>query len=190
MREDRLEYIEDFSSTFEQFGVSGIVGRMLGALLVSDPPVLSVESLAELSRTSEDNVTHELHTFVRAGLVVQQRRANGEPDGFRFNPDTWGVLISQQLVSLMSFRRLAERGLALLEPDEEEARRSLEEMRDRYAYAERELPALFERFEKERAGERSDKHPASTQDKTHGEDGETAEVKEASLATTTPERVA
>ena len=50
----------------------------------------------------------------------------------------------------MTFRRLAERGLTLLGTEEERARKNLEEMRDRYAYAERELPTLFERFERER----------------------------------------
>ena len=45
---------------------------------------------------------------------------------------------------------MAERGLDLLGTDSAETHRNMEEMRDFYAHWERELPAIFERWEKER----------------------------------------
>ena len=44
---------------------------------------------------------------------------------------------------------MAERGLALMEDEDPEAKHSLQEMLDLYAFWERELPALLERFEAE-----------------------------------------
>ncbi|MGB3682411.1 MAG: hypothetical protein WA990_07970 [Rubrobacteraceae bacterium] len=151
MNEDRQQYIEDFAASSRQFGLDGVAGRVMGALLVWDQPELSAEELAELLGEDEDAVAQELKTFVRAGVVIGDDVPGTVRERFYLNPDAWGLLISRQLVSLMTFRRLAERGLSLLGTEEERARKNLEEMRDRYAYAERELPTLFERFEQERS---------------------------------------
>ena len=150
MNEDRLQYIEDFAASSRQFGLDGVAGRVMGALLIWDPPELSAEELAQMLGEDEDAIEQELKAFVRAGVVIGDDDPETDRGRFYLNPDAWGLLISRQLVSLMTFRRLAERGLRLLGTEEERARRTLEEMRDRYAYAERELPALFERFERER----------------------------------------
>jgi hypothetical protein len=51
------------------------------------------------------------------------------------------------------FREMAEKGLDILERegrDKPEVRLGLEEMRDFYAYCERELPQVFERWGTER----------------------------------------
>ena len=46
------------------------------------------------------------------------------------------------LLTLPAFRQMAERGLELMDHSDPEASRGLEEMRDFYAYLERELPTL------------------------------------------------
>ncbi|MDQ3923804.1 MAG: hypothetical protein M3309_07745 [Actinomycetota bacterium] len=46
-------------------------------------------------------------------------------------------------------RRMAEKGLEMLNSSDPEARRGLEEMLDIYVFMEKELPAVFARLEKE-----------------------------------------
>ncbi len=64
-------------------------------------------------------------------------------------PGAWRELVRQEMEALATFRRMAERGLGLLSSGSPEARRGLEEMRDFYAYWEREMPAVLERWARE-----------------------------------------
>ena len=63
----------------------------------------------------------------------------------------------REMEALGGFRETAERGLELLDSEDPEARRSLEEMRDFYTYWEREMPTVLDRWEKEsRSREKKD----------------------------------
>jgi len=54
---------------------------------------------------------------------------------------------------MAAFQHLAERGLELLEGKDPQLRQRLEGRRDMYAFFERELPALLQRWEQERKGD-------------------------------------
>jgi hypothetical protein len=58
-------------------------------------------------------------------------------------------LTRQQMSATTTLREIAERGLELLDADVPEARHGLEEMRNFYAFWERELPVALERWENE-----------------------------------------
>jgi hypothetical protein len=53
----------------------------------------------------------------------------------------------RELEALSNVRQMAERGLALMDSSNPEAKRGLEEMRDLYAYWERDLPIIIKRWE-------------------------------------------
>ena len=55
----------------------------------------------------------------------------------------------REMEALGGFRETAERGLELLDSEDPGARRSLEEMRDFYAYWEKAMPAVLEQWEME-----------------------------------------
>ena len=57
MDDERASYVEDFGLMFEGFGLPRMVGRALGALLISDPPELSAEELAEALRASRGSIS-------------------------------------------------------------------------------------------------------------------------------------
>ena len=148
MDAERLGYVEEFGLSFEGFGLPRMVGRVLGALMVSEARELSAEELAELLSASRGSISTATRSLVQMGLVQRFSRTGERRDYFRVKPGAWQGLMRREMESLGSFRKMAERGLALMEGDPE-ARRSLEEMRDLYAFWERELPALLERFEAE-----------------------------------------
>jgi predicted transcriptional regulator len=134
-----------------QYGLPRMVGRVLGVLLVSDPPERTAEELAGALRASRGSISSATRTLVHMGLVERRARSGERRDYFLVKPGTWDEFMQRELEALRAFRRMAERGLGLMDPGNPEARRSLEEMRDFYAYWEEELPALLERWEK-RAG--------------------------------------
>jgi predicted transcriptional regulator len=145
--EDRARYVEDFGILIGEFGLSRMVGRVLGALLVSDPPERSAEELAEALRASRGAISSATRTLVQMGLVERRARPGERRDYFRIKPGAWDELMHRELEALSTFRQMAERGLILMDSSKPEAKRGLEEMRDFYIYWEKELPAILKRWE-------------------------------------------
>jgi DNA-binding transcriptional regulator GbsR (MarR family) len=152
VRGDQLRYVEDFGLLFEQFGKPRMVGRVLGVLLVSGWEEHSAEELADILRASRGSISSATRTLVQSGLVQRVSRPGERRDYFRVRPGAWNELMRERMVQVYALREMAERGLSVLDavdPYEPEARRGLEEMRDFYAYWERELPAVLERWEQQ-----------------------------------------
>ena len=146
--EDRERYVEDFGLLFGQFGLSRMFGRVLGVLMISDPPERSAEELADALGASRGSISQTTRSLIQMGLVRRWSRPGERRDYFRIRPDAWHEIMRREMESLGAFRKTAERGLELLDSDDPEVRRSLEEMRDFYAYWEREMPAVLERWER------------------------------------------
>ena len=129
-----------------------MVGRVLGALMISDPPERTAEELASELGASRGSISQATRALVRLGMVRRLSRPGERRDFFRVNPDAWWETTRQQMASLALFQRMAEQGLALLGPGEAEARRGLEEMRDFYDFWEEELNVVLRRWDEQRRG--------------------------------------
>jgi DNA-binding transcriptional regulator GbsR (MarR family) len=145
--EDRERYVEDFGVLVGEFGLPRMVGRVLGTLLVSDPPERSAEELAEALRASRGSISSATRTLVQLGLVERYAKPGERRDYFRLKPGAWDEIMHRELEALSTFRQIAERGLLLMRSSSPQAKRGLEEMRDLYAFWERELPAILKRWE-------------------------------------------
>jgi predicted transcriptional regulator len=145
--EDWERYVEDFGVLIGEFGLPRMVGRVLGALLVSDPPERSAEELAEALRASRGAISSSTRTLVQMGLVERRARPGERRDYFRIKFGAWDELMHRELEALSTFRQMAERGLMIMDHSNPEAKLGLQEMRDFYAYWEREMPAVLKRWE-------------------------------------------
>ena len=154
MDEDLERYVEDFGLLFGQFGLSRMLGRVLGALMISDPPERSAEELAEVLGASRGSISTATRSLIQMSLVQRWSRPGERRDYFRIRPGAWHEIMRREMEALGGFREIAERGLELLDSKEPGARRNLEEMRDFYAYWEREMPAVLERWERHAEGKR------------------------------------
>jgi len=158
LEEGWRRYVEDFGLLFGQFGLSRMLGRVLGVLMISDPPERSAEELAEALGVSRGSISQTTRSLIQMGLVQRWSRPGERKDYFRVKPGAWHAIMRREMEALGGFRETAERGLALLDSEDPDARRSLEEMRDFYAYWEREMPAVLERWEREGTHEPRDKN--------------------------------
>lgn len=151
MDEDRLNFVEDFGLLFDRFGSPRMVGRVLGVLLLSDPPERTAEELADTLRASRGSISSSTRTLIGIGLIQRVSRPGERHDYFRVKPDAWNEIMRREMASVSTFREMAERGLAVLDSESPEAKRNLEEMRDFYTYWEREMPLVLERWEQDRS---------------------------------------
>ncbi len=145
-----LHYVEEFGLYFEQFGLPRTAGRMLGWLLICDPPHQLMDELAEVLQVSKSSISTTSRMLIQSGLVDKVSFPGERKDFYRISDDAWVKAWSARNDQALILRQMAERGLDLLAEDMPDRRRRLQTMRDLYKFLEDELPKLTERWLKER----------------------------------------
>jgi DNA-binding transcriptional regulator GbsR (MarR family) len=150
-RSQLAHYVEDVGLLFEQAGLPRMAGRVLGHLLTAEPPHQSADDLAKALRASKGSISTTTRLLMQIYFIERISLPGDRRDYFRIAPNVWTKMSRARAPQITQIRQLAERGLAILDGAPEEQRQRLEEMRDFYAWYERELPALIDRYERERA---------------------------------------
>lgn len=144
--EQLLHYVEDFGLYFEQFGLARTAGRMLGWLLVCDPPHQTMDELVEVLQVSKSSISTTSRMLMYIGLVSKVSFPGERKDFYRISEDAWVQGWEAKNNQTTQMKQMAARGLALLPEDETERRERLQEMHDLYAFLEAELPKLTQRW--------------------------------------------
>lgn len=147
-RERERQFAEEVGRVFEQFGISRMAGRILGWLLICDPPRQSSMEIGAALGASKGAVSIATRLLESYGLARRVAVPGERGDFFEMTPDAFNRA-HDQLGTARIFRELMELGLAAIsDPDGPRAERLLE-TRDLYAFLERELPLLMGRFRAE-----------------------------------------
>ncbi len=147
---EELHFIEDIGLFFEQLGMPRMAGRILGVLLISDPPAQSITEISEKLKASKSSVSIMARLLVEDGLVERVAAPVPRRDYYRFKPGGW-LLYMRQWLSLMSaLHQITERGLGLMKDKSPELRERLQEAHDMFSYIEQKIPALLSALEEER----------------------------------------
>ena len=147
MSKAKENYIEEVGMRLEQSGMTRMAGRVLGALLVADPAEQSADELADTLQASRGSISTATRYLIQLGFIERMSKPGERRDFFRNKPHAWVEMTRRGLKETRQLREMAERGLELLETDDPEVRLGLEEMRDFYAFAEREFPKVFDRWD-------------------------------------------
>ncbi len=143
-------FVEQFGISFEQTGLPRMAGRILGWLLLSDPPHQSADELAEGLAASRGSISSTTRLLIQIGLIERLSLPGVRHDYFRLRPDAWQNIIRHGLEDeIKMFRQLAEHGLLLFSDKTPLTINWLEDMRGIYAFLEREFPDLMERWEQQ-----------------------------------------
>jgi DNA-binding transcriptional regulator GbsR (MarR family) len=143
-------FIEDIGLFFEQMGIPRMAGRILGALLISDPPAQSITDLALRLNASKSSISIMARLLIEVGLIERVASPVPRRDYYRFKPGGW-ILYMQQWFALMSgLHRITERGLKLMVNKPDELKERLLEAHDLFSYLEERFPSLLENLAKER----------------------------------------
>ncbi|HSR34647.1 MAG TPA: MarR family transcriptional regulator [Anaerolineae bacterium] len=148
---EQKHWIEDISLYFEQMGLPRMAGRVLGVLLISDPPEQSINSLCETLQASKSSISTTARLLTEMGLIERVASPVPRRAYFQFKPGGWVLFIRQRLRLWASLHQLAERGLGLLQDLDPSLRERLQEAHDMFSLIEEELPVLLERVESKRS---------------------------------------
>lgn len=128
-----------------------MAGRILGWLLICDPPEQSATELAAVLHASKGSISSATRLLLPSGLVQRISHPGERRDYFAIRPEAWAALVRTRLAEVVAFRELTERGLDLLTEAPKERRERLEEVHELYAWLAHELPELWQRWEERRA---------------------------------------
>ncbi len=147
---EEKRFVEEVGLLFEQTGLPRMAGRILGWLMISDPPHQTTAELVEALIASKGSISTMTRLLIRIGLIERISLPGERHDYFRIKLGVSHQLLKDSMDQTVAFRQLIERGLELIEGKTHVNRQWLEEMRDMYAFFEREFPALLERWEQKR----------------------------------------
>lgn len=151
MRPEEEEFVESVAAMLAGGGLPRMAGRIWGYLLVCEPVEQTAGDIAAALHASRGSISGMVRLLEPAGLVRRTTRRGDRREWFSVPPGSVISILESRLPSTVAWRRLAEHGLDLLAGRPPDVRARLEEVRDVYAYMERELPEMLAKFKAERA---------------------------------------
>jgi len=113
-REQVLDWVERVSMfCTEVYGVPPIAGRILGWLMICDPPEQSAGQIAEAIGASRASLVTNMRMLTGAKFVRRLTRPRGRTSYYRVDDDAWERVVRQRLETLVSFREIAADGIDL-----------------------------------------------------------------------------
>lgn len=154
-----MRFVEEVGVMLElEAGTPRMVGRILGWLLICDPPEQSASDLAEALQASKGSISTATRVLLRLGFVERVRFPGERFDRFRSQPEAWDEFFWRE-DQFSGPRRIFRMGLELLGDEPSERRKRLQALDDLYAWWEERMPALQEEYlaDKERRRTRAPK---------------------------------
>lgn len=145
-----MHFIEDIGLFFEQMGMPRMAGRILGVLLICDPPAQSISEITEKLKASKSSVSIMARLLVENGLIERVASPVPRRDYYQFKPGGWLVYMRQWLALMSELHSIAERGLDLIQDRPAELRERLQEAHDVFSMMEEHMPALLEKLESDK----------------------------------------
>lgn len=150
MTHDEAAFVERVGQMLSGGGLPRMAGRIWGWLLICEPPQQTAAAIADALHASRGSVSGMVRLLENAGLIHRSTRPRDRREYFSIPEGAVVAVLESRLPSTIAWRQLADDGLAVLGDRPAESRQRLEELHDVYAFMERELPALLERFKAER----------------------------------------
>jgi DNA-binding transcriptional regulator GbsR (MarR family) len=118
------DWVERVASAFAQhFGLPPITGRILGWLLICDPPEQSAGDIAGAIGASRASLTTSMRMLTTGDIVRRRHRPGERTTYFRIDDDAWERVIRQRIAAMASLREITEDAMALVGPDSARASR-------------------------------------------------------------------
>jgi DNA-binding transcriptional regulator GbsR (MarR family) len=144
---DMMRYIEQWGMLFEQLGATRVMGKILGWLLVCEPPHQTAAEIAHAIGASMSSVSTATRALAQSAFVERIGMPGERSAHFQVRPGMWSQLIRTRMARLGAMRELAEEGMRLLPSANKEQTRRLREVRSYCDFIDKELPALLARWE-------------------------------------------
>ena len=148
--DEEKKFVEEVGIVFEQTGLPRMAGRIFGHLMICDPPYQSPSQLVDALIASRGSISTMTRLLSQLGVIERFCLPGERQTYFQISSNAWKHLTGHGLADeIRLFRQLADHGLEIMANKKHTSRKWLEEMRDIYAFLEKEFPVLWQRWEQE-----------------------------------------
>ncbi|MFY7068164.1 GbsR/MarR family transcriptional regulator [Nocardiopsis changdeensis] len=148
--DDEAAFVDEVAEFFAREGLPLISGRVVGWLLICDPPQQSPAQIAEALHVSRSSLSTAARLLTPSGLVETVRRPGDRNAYLRISADGWSRMLERRYAQASGFREVTEHGLRVLRDASAQRRERLANVNELYRFLESELPALFQRWQRTR----------------------------------------
>jgi DNA-binding transcriptional regulator GbsR (MarR family) len=152
--EDERAFVEDLGIYFEGMGAPRMAGRIVGRLLVADPAEQSSAQLMRYLDASKASISTNTRYLIQLGLIERVGVPGERIDHFRLRRNGFVRFMQTRIRQVGTIRELLDRGLDLQAAERDGVRERIRDVHDFYVFVEREVPALLDRFERDRTTRR------------------------------------
>jgi hypothetical protein len=146
--DSRDRFIGEIGLVFESLHLPRIAGQVFGALLLAPAEGYTATELIDLLQVSKGSISGMTRLLMHYQMVSRISLPGDRRDRFVVKPGASAEMMLGRMELLGQLQALAHEGLELLGPDGDPG--PLMEVRDMYAFLQRELPLLIDRWEEQR----------------------------------------
>lgn len=143
----RKQYAEEFGLAFEQFGLTRMSGRIMGWLLVCEPPHQSPQDLQEALQASKGSISTNTRMLERFKFVERTSMPGDRRTYFRIRPNAWSEIMNIEMVALTQFLQMTQSGLDQMADAALEKRQRLLDMQEFFAFIQKEFSVVLEHWQ-------------------------------------------
>lgn len=140
-----MRVVDGFGTFMVDSGLPRTSGRLMGWLLVCDPPQQTTSQLVEALHTSKASVSQATQLLAGVGLITKTHRRGTRELTYEMSPGVWERGFEAKHAMIEKMRDLAEEGLAHAEKSGHSADR-LREVRDIYAFVSDEYGQMLRKW--------------------------------------------
>ncbi|HMQ32834.1 MAG TPA: hypothetical protein PKD53_19040 [Chloroflexaceae bacterium] len=118
-----LQWVEQVTAFLARDGFPPIAGRILGWLLICDPPEQSAAAIATAIGASRASLTTNMQVLLVMGVVSRRSRPGERTAYYRVEDAAWERLVRQRIAGLAAFCQITDAGMVLVGPDSARAER-------------------------------------------------------------------
>jgi DNA-binding MarR family transcriptional regulator len=107
-------FIEDTGLICEEVGLPRMAGRVLGFLLICDPPHQSAADLAAALHASAGSISGMTNLLIKARVIERVTFPGDRRSYYRIRPHGWTEIARERLLLVQRFGELMRRGMDLL----------------------------------------------------------------------------
>ncbi|MEO6085495.1 MAG: transcriptional regulator [Umezawaea sp.] len=122
-QERLLEWVERVAMYLARDGVPPIAGRVLGWLMVCDPPEQTAAQISAAIGASRASLTSNLRLLSSMGFLTWRTRPGERTVYHRMAEEAWSAVVRQQIAGITSFLDITRDGLDLVGSDDDRAKR-------------------------------------------------------------------
>ena len=142
-------FVERFAAALTDAGMPRMPSRVFAALLATDSGTLTAAELADQLVGSAGAVSGAVRYLIQTHLVERERRPGSRKDHYRVRDDVWPAATGSRDDTVRRLSAPLPEGIAALGADTPAGAR-LAETLDFFAFLEKEMPALVQRWEQTR----------------------------------------